>query len=254
MYYRLSLLNLIDPDWFDRSVLAIAFPIPPVPAKGIMYPIQNWNSNTLDRMEKSVLENSHAKMTEKGPAILRRYTLHELLGESYNDLVSPMAMYCATTSFIIRGTKEGIAEDVWIERMSRVSESCHRGSHMCVPRAPYLTSFLQMDHANGRGKPYEGFTFADDADGERYYPRTDFTANATVDRLFQYLTLQDAFELPYDKQAEWIRSEDHAYLTNRLLYLISGAVESNSYVFASTPDIKRAVAVIEKRNQLSSDQ
>lgn len=252
MQYKKSLLSLLDSEWSYSKVKAIAFPMPPVPACGIMYPVQNWNSNTLDKLEQ-LYEGSSAVMTNKGPAVLQSYTLSDLIGndDGNDEVVKPKPMYCATVSYIVKGTNEAVAQDVLIERMRPIGRSCHPGSHICVPAAPYLTAFLQMQCADGRGNPHSGFTFADDLYGENLYPRTDFTCNGSVDRLFQYLTLQDALGEDYD-QVQWRSYSHHEYLTDRLILKISGAVESNSYVFASSPDISRAVAVIDKRNQLSS--
>lgn len=200
MRYSTAILHKLNPDWGDLSIRVVTFPAPPIPAKGVLYAEDAWASNTvehaLELFQAKEYRALSASMTNWGPAVVLQQRLAELMVEATTkelvDYVIPVPMYCATMSYEVLGSgHHTYANNTILEGIQPIHQSCHPGSHTCLPGAPFLTLWLQLERTRDNDNLPAGFQFADHQAGAGLFPQIDFSMNMAADKLFSYMTLAD---------------------------------------------------------------
>jgi hypothetical protein len=154
----------------ETEIRFIAIPIPPSPVRGLLYNPYSYVSETFDNVfEKDPGENRKGYRcvamlpTNQGPAFYITAPLRTLINLDFNKFLNrhrvsvSSSAFCAAIEFdeLNLGKNEGsfliegYADKVRLLSMSLVSRSCHGGSHLIVPGAPYLTALLQINSAPG---------------------------------------------------------------------------------------------------------
>ena len=186
------ILDAVNPNWRWVKALVVAFPVPPnPPVYGVVYPVNGWESNTIDRaidVFKNRLDHYVllGRMTSWGPTFLMSYRLDQLFDKECSEGIS-LQTYCATTSYATFESKTSklvIADRAMLEGFREISRSCHPGSHLSAPRAPHLTAFMQLGNTHT-----DRFKLAAPDDAEKMFPEVDFTVNAEAERIFKYLAV-----------------------------------------------------------------
>lgn len=245
--YTEALLNLLNPNWRDLWVDVITFPCPPTPAKSVLYAADAWRSDAVERgIEVFQAYHEHSivmagQFTGRGPAFLIRRKLTSLLSIGSYGVTAPQPIYCAKVSYVsmFESGRLRYANDVILEGVSAISQSCHPASHTVVPDAPYLTAFLELRYADdGRELPHD-FIFADHVSAGQYFPKHDFHGNMEVDTLFRYLTLQDCLVGNKDKAIML-----YPVISQRLRQVISESLIANSNLAQKYPNVERYVQAV----------
>lgn len=164
--YR-KLAGLESEDFEQEYVRFVAIPLPPTPVGGLLYDPYAYASATFDNQFERDFEGGDYQCismvpTNQGPAfymvakigfLLNMTKCYEL--ERYHLSVKRSA-FCARIELDIRTPRkeqnalvEGYADNVLLRSMAFVGRSCHGGSHLIVPGAPYLTALLQHTSAPG---------------------------------------------------------------------------------------------------------
>lgn len=168
--YRL-LKTLEEAELLDTPIRFVAIPLPPTPVGGLLYDPYAYASATFDNdftrdYGKGKYNCIAMEPTSQGPAFYMTASIGFLLNLSfqrelgrYNISVKRSA-FCASIELDIIKAKgnhliEGYANDVRLRSMSFVGRSCHGGSHLVVPGAPYITALLQHGSAPGNNLFFE---------------------------------------------------------------------------------------------------
>lgn len=200
MRYSTAILSKLNPDWGDMIIRVVTFPAPPVPAKGVLYAEDAWASNTvehaLELFQAKEYRALSAAMTIWGPAVVLQQRLAELTNRTNGKgYIMPTPMYCATMSYEVLGSSHRTyANNTILEGIQPIHQSCHPGSHSCLPIAPFLTLWLQLERTHGNTDLPTDFEFADHLVGAGLFPQIDFSMNRAADRLFSYLTVSDCLQ------------------------------------------------------------
>ena len=190
-----KILDAISPNWRWVKALVLAFPVPPnPPVHGVVYPVNCWESNTIDRAIDIFKNNLNhfvllGRMTSWGPTFLMSYRLDQLFDKG--PWGASLQTYCASTSyatFETRRTNIVTADRAMLEGFREITSSCHPGSHLSAPRAPHLTAFMQLGNAHE-----ENFRLVAPDAAERMFPEVDFSVNEEAENIFRYLSVERTF-------------------------------------------------------------
>jgi hypothetical protein len=173
-----ALKQLTPKDLLETDVRLIAIPLPPSPVRGLLYDPFAYVSSTFDNVfEKESSENGDVRSdksydcismlpTNQGPAFYITAPLGTLISMSRCERLNRYGVsvrssaFCAaieydekragrTTKESSAGLVDAFADKVRLLSMQLVGRSCHGGSHLIVPGAPYLTALLQANSAPG---------------------------------------------------------------------------------------------------------
>lgn len=196
--------------WMDRTferyrylrVRVISIPLPPVHVHGLIYTPDCFASKTFDKTfpinsfrEFGLGECRAVSMapSQSGPAILMTLCLGDLIGyDAEGYLTVTRSSCCATVSYAVkhslrdsRGQMFDYADFVTLDNLN-FSRSCNPGSHITVPKAPFLTSLLQYDSAPvGDGTRMfhrdDNLVYLPPEQGEMLFPNWDYEVNTEID-------------------------------------------------------------------------
>lgn len=234
----------------DLKVCLIAIPLPPVHVRGLIYRTDSFSSKTFDmgfelNDKMSVADTYRAASiapSQFGPAVLLTLKVNSLIGFDQNGfLVVHRSSCCATVSYAVRhslkdgtGNRWDYADYVTLDNIN-FSRSCNPGSHISVPKAPYLTSLLQYASApdggrHGGHEVLKDFVYLSPDQAEALFPDWDFSANAGIDHWLSMCATQPKvrftnsmvglgdWTVPYLRQLRTnpLRMEEPGYGENRL--------------------------------------
>lgn len=194
---------------FDRvaytRIRFVAVPTPPsLDRCGMILMPDSFTSDTFDgHFDRSdTFRLLFVRPSEIGPLILMSAYLKDLISVQDDGVVSVrFAAFCASISFYedtIGGKKYGL--DVKINKLNSMGASCHPGSHIAIPRAPFLTAVLQHYQAKSFG--HDAIEYLDPTNAELLFPEVDFSKNGDADDLISVCHYK-----PYSKsQHPWDRA------------------------------------------------
>lgn len=181
----------------DLTVRLVSIPLPPLHVKGLIYRPDCFASKTFDKVftlsHERVYRAASVTPSPYGPAVLLSLSLGELIGhddEGYLTVVRSSC--CATVSYAVKhNLRDGkgqiwdYADAVTLDNIN-FTRSCNPGSHISVPRAPFLSALLQFDSAPDGGRTYGhdtlgSFHFLAPSEAEILFPGWDFRVNEYVD-------------------------------------------------------------------------
>lgn len=206
----MNIAELFD-EYSDKTVKIVVVPLPPTPTNTphLIYMPDCFTSDILDygfdRTEQ--LHVVTGIITKLGPAFLAFVKLGDLVTfgkDNYGQFILKVlrSACCATVSLVeFEGEKTTFATMAKLDKLSFIARSCHPGSHVVIPQAPFLTSFLQYAQAPSinvkefRNKniyaSYDDVSVEEDEqvllpymtpeEAEILFPSCDFSGNMLVD-------------------------------------------------------------------------
>ena len=203
---------MIDLSILYMRVKVVMLPLPPTPVDGMIYLDDAFVSKSFDsgfdrpesvRVEKTI-------PTEFGPAILGSIKINDLMeifsSKALYEPIRDVGLYppvagerpkisikratlCATSSSYqqtIHGTEYAI--DITLDGIRLCHRSCHPGSHIVVPNAPFLTALLQYSSArefgelNDNDRDFTKYNYLSPEQGAALFPYIDFSKNLYIDQ------------------------------------------------------------------------
>lgn len=180
-----------------KKVWIIAVPIPPNPIKsdgGIIYMPDSYGSKSYDlKFDRSdvysVIKVNWSEIY--GPCILMSTKIKDLF--SFRKYVTPrFGSFCATVSAYrehLNGKLFGF-ESI-IDCLDETPSSCNKGSHICIPDAPYMNSLIQLFCASS-GYDCEIIKYLSYSSGSLLFEDIDFSHNQYHDNIFSKLMVDQS--------------------------------------------------------------
>lgn len=167
----IKLRDLEREELLAQTVRLIAVPLPPTPVRGVLYAPNSYESATFDEQFERDFSKGQFKCvamidTNQGPVFYMTTPLSTLVALDRPDhfnrykIKVKVSAFCASVEYDLLDLTdgdlvEGYANKVRLIKMSPVSQSCHGGSHLIIPGAPYLTALLQYECAPGNSIFFE---------------------------------------------------------------------------------------------------
>jgi hypothetical protein len=222
----------------DYRVWMIAFPLPPVHIRGLLYMPDCYSSKTFDWGYGSILGaqvNGYKVITvaesQYGPAVLISIRLGELLSvDSCGGVSISRSSICASVSYAnygelkhTDGNKYTHAREVTIDGLN-FTRSCNAGSHVVVPQAPHLTALLQWDRTpstSGRADLAviaRQLGYISPSQAELVFPGVKFGRNCFADTVVSTLCVSEKVRYTADMVGlgEWVVPYLRTLRTNHL--------------------------------------
>ena len=174
-----------------NKVKVVAFPLPPCRVNNIIFMPDCYSSNSLDMIfnrEEDEFTPISIKHTALGPALLLHTRLSKLISfdEKTGLIRTSGATLCASVSYLTFGKDKGLkyVEEATLDSFMMIGKSCHPGSHFVIPRAPFLTSLVQISQSRtveDNEKASMIYTHPHDPIISEIFPKTDFSCNLDID-------------------------------------------------------------------------
>lgn len=177
-------LNLEYERLADKVCRVVIYPLPPCPVSGLIYHPKGFHPKTLESGydRPDCMKIIATKFTKYGPAILIDTKFRELI-DYHNGVISCGTGVCATSSSYI---EDDVAYDSILDRIVVINRSCHPGSHITVPNAPYLTTLLHHSSVSRIGESRGGsIEYTDPSSAENDFPGVSFN-NRKFDKLISH--------------------------------------------------------------------
>lgn len=178
-----------------RRVKVVVFPTPPTPVDNTIFMPDSFSSKTFDKTDMRKLQMISIVPTVYGPAVLSYLRLSDLLHNEKGLLDVNNATCCASVTFTVLFDGNGLryADRTNIDNLMLISRSCHPGSHMVVPMAPYLSALLQYAAAPHKDEKSRSsnlaLTFVSPQEAGALFPGYDFSDNIELDRYVSRCTI-----------------------------------------------------------------
>jgi hypothetical protein len=183
----------------NQYVKAVAVPLPPIRASNsnIFMP-DSFSSKEYDPVNftnKNEIIYAGKQFTEWGPIFLVFIEFKQLIYKQTNckELMINKSAFCANVSYynLLQSEDCNYAWQTSINELNLINRSCHGGSHICVPKAPFLTSILQLEQSSERTKDIEDFSYMMPQEGEKYFDYVDYTKNVEIDNMLSKCVFDD---------------------------------------------------------------